>query len=287
MTTIAWHRARQKNFTRTSSSIPRRLIREGKWYLLPAYALARTSYLAREGMDNSGSFRFADHIYRGKPSGRYGIGWFLDALFLALPASRSMRERYLHSRVHISTALRRGVVTGERIRVLSVPCGIARDLVDGANDAGDGMQRLHATARLIGMDLDREPLALSRALAGNDKAFEFIEGDALDASSYPRELDLIVSTGLGEFLDDDGLDCFYAACFSALRPGGRFVTSGMSRSKIADRLLRELAELHAQYRDAHALANALTKAGFTDINVHPDRYGLQWLATAVRPAEAA
>ncbi|MBA3579527.1 MAG: methyltransferase domain-containing protein [Gemmatimonadaceae bacterium] len=284
MTTIAWRTSRRKNFTRTSASIPRRLVREGKWYLLPAYALARTSDLAREGMENSGSFRFADHIYRAKPGGRYGIGWLLDALFLALPASRSMRERHLHSRLHIATALRRGDVQGESVRVLSVPCGIARDLVGGANDAGLGTPWPVAHARLIGMDLDPEALALSRSLAGRDGTFEFIEGDALDASSYPRELDLVVSTGFGEFLDDDDLTRFYAACLSALKPGGRFVTSGMSRSKLADRLLRELAELHTRYRDAEALRAALGKAGFTDIVVHSDRYGLQSLATAVRPA---
>lgn len=287
MTNIAWRSARHRNFTRTSSSIPRRLIREGKWYLLPAYALARTSDLAREGMENSGSFRFADHIYRAKPGGRYGIGWLLDALFLALPASRSMRERYLHSRFHVATTLRRGVLAGESVRILSVPCGIARDLVGGANDAWLATPRPAATARLIGMDLDPEPLALSRALAGSERAFEFIKGDALDPSSYPRDLDLVVSTGLGEFLDDGELARLYAACFSALRPGGRLVTSGMSRSKLADRLLRELAELHARYRDAAALTAALGEAGFTDIDVHSDRHGLQWLATAVRPAEAA
>ena len=287
MTAITWRSVRGNNFTRRSSSIPRRLISEGKWYLLPAYALARTSDLAREGMDNSGSFRFADHIYRGKPSGRYVIGWLLDALFLALPAAKSMRERYLHSRLHIATLLRRSALKGESARVLSVPCGIARDLVGGANDARPGSGRPTARARLIGMDLDPEAIALSRALAGRDRTFEFVEGDALRATSYPRDLDLIVSTGLGEFLDDDELARFYAACFSALRPGGRFVTSGMSRSKLADRLLRELAELHTRYRDADALTEALDKAGFTDIDVHSDRYGLQWLATAVRPPEAA
>lgn len=287
MTTVASLAARRRNFTRTSASIPARLLREGKWYLLPAYAIARTSDLAREGMDNSGSFRFADHIYRAKPSGRFGIGWLLDALFLALPASRSMRERYLHSRFHVATELRRGAATGESVRVLSVPCGIARDLVGGANDAWLAALRPAANARLIGLDLDPEALALSKALAGRERSFEFIEGDALDESSYPRDLDLIVSTGFGEFLEEDDLARFYAACFLALRPGGRFVTSGMSRSKLADRLLRELAELHTRYRDADALSAALRKAGFTEIDVHSDRYGLQWLATATRPLEVA
>ena len=66
------------NRTRRSESIPKRLVAEGKYHLLPVYALLTTSDLAREGIRNSGSFRFADHIYRNEPSGRYGFGRVLD-----------------------------------------------------------------------------------------------------------------------------------------------------------------------------------------------------------------
>lgn len=277
----------RRNYTRTSASIPARLLREGKWYLVPAYLLARTSDLAREGIDNSGSYRFADHIYRGKAGGRWGIGRVIDAVLLSLPASASMRERYLHSRAHIASELRRSAAEGRDTSILSIPCGIARDLVGGADDAQVAAPDALGGARLIGMDLDPEPLALSRALARDHVALELIEGDALDPAAYPRDLDLIVSTGLGEFLSDDDIARFYAACHSALKPGGRFVTSGMSRSKLADSLLRELAELHTHYRDAAALSAALQAAGFTNITVEPDRFGLQWLASAVRPLEAA
>lgn len=287
MTSAARTHPHRRNYTRTSASIPGRLLREGKWYLVPAYALARTSDLAREGIDNSGSYRFADHIYRGKPAGRWGIGWIIDAVLLSLPAAGSMRERYLHSRKHVADELRRAAAERRNTRVLSVPCGIARDLVSGADDARLAALRAHPGARLIGMDLDTEPLALSRELAHDRAALELIEGDALDPAAYPRDLDLIVSTGLGEFLSDDDLARFYSACHAALKPGGRFVTSGMSRSKLADSLLRELAELHTHYRDAAVLSAALEAAGFTSISVEPDRFGLQSLASAIRPLEAA
>lgn len=287
MTTAASLAARRRNFTRTSASIPARLLREGKWYLLPAYALARTSDLAREGIESSGSYRFADHIYRGKPSGRWGIGWLLDAALLALPAARSMRERYLHSRAHVAGELRSAAAARRGTRILSVPCGIARDLVGGADDAQLSVFRALDGARLIGMDLDPEPLQLSRDLAQSHEAFEFVEGDALDPVAFPRDLDLVVSTGFGEFLPDAELARFYGACHAALKPGGRFATSGMSRSRLADQLLRELAELHTHYRNGAALTAALEAAGFTDVSVRSDRFGLQWLATATRPLEVA
>src|SRR5436309_12497087 len=93
------------NRTRQSASIPRRLVSEGKYHLLPVYALLTTSDLAREGIRNSGSFRFADHIYRIEPSGRFGVGRMLDRLLLKLKGSRSMRSRFLHSRLEIMRAI--------------------------------------------------------------------------------------------------------------------------------------------------------------------------------------
>src|SRR5687768_2617935 len=130
------------NRTRRSESIPRRLVAERKYHLLPVYALLTTSDLAREGIRNSGSFRFADHIYRNEPSGRFGVGRMLDRVLLALRGARSMRSRFFHSRNEILRAVNelsgvaKGIPTGsparERISVLSVPCGIARDLFDVA-----------------------------------------------------------------------------------------------------------------------------------------------------------
>src|SRR3954469_25977419 len=96
---------RLPNRTRVSRSIPRRLLGEGKLHLIPVYALLRTSDLAREGIENSGSFRFADHIYRGKPSGRYGVGLLLDTILLRLRGARSMRSRFLHSQRELLSVL--------------------------------------------------------------------------------------------------------------------------------------------------------------------------------------
>src|SRR5688572_10168922 len=126
------------NRTRTTASIPRKLLREGKLHLLPVYALMRISDLAREGIENSGSFRFADHVYRNEASGRFGIGRALDALLLRMRGARSMRNRFYHVQREMLAAAR--AIEARRadgqlddmqltLRILSVPCGIARDLV--------------------------------------------------------------------------------------------------------------------------------------------------------------
>ena len=273
------------NVTRRSPSIPRRLLREGKPHLLPIYGLMLTSDLAREGILHSGSFRFADHIYRGVPSGRFGVGYLLDAMLLRFPASRSMRSRYVHSRDEIVTEVRRLGGAGVReMRVLSVPCGIARELAEALDALARDPAARGAEVTFYGMDLDPEPLALSRALVGDRADLTLIQGDAFDAAAYPAPLDVITSTGFVDFLDDANAERFYGTCLGALRPGGLLVTSAQQPQMIADYLMRELAELHPYYRDSEQITGILRNAGFSEVSPRRDQVGLQTLVTARRPA---
>jgi SAM-dependent methyltransferase len=271
--------AQLPNRTRRSASIPRRLVAERKYHLLPVYALLTTSDLAREGIRNSGSFRFADHIYRNEPSGRYGVGWLLDRVLLRLRGARSMRSRFLHSRVEILRALEEMEGGTNRV-VVSVPCGIARDLHDVAQTLRGSRRADFGKVRFVGIDLDPEALSISRDLTRDHKSFEFRCADALAPGSLPQGVDVIVSLGFGEFLPDGTLYDFYRRCLSALRPGGRFITSAMSRDKLSDYLARELAELHTHYRSTGQLTALLTSAGFVSVRTTTDSVGLQTLAVA-------
>jgi SAM-dependent methyltransferase len=273
------------NRTRTSKSIPRKLLREGKLHLLPVYALMRTSDLAREGIENSGSYRFADHVYRNEPSGRFGIGRALDAVLLRMRGARSMRNRFHQSQAEIMAAARAiapnaSTPTTAPFRVLSIPCGIARDLVLVGQRIEAELPAVYARSTFFGVDLDPVPLELSRALAGSSARFFFTRGDALDANAFPSDLDVIVSTGLGEFLDDDLLVRFYTNCHERLRPGGVFVTSGMQPDRVADYLMRQLAELHTHYRRGDEIIRWLHTAGFHEVSTRQDDVGLQTLVVA-------
>ncbi len=277
--------ARFFNRTRTSSSIPGRLLREGKVHLLPLYALLQTSDLAREGIENSGSYRFADHVYRSRPGGRFGVGKLLDGALLHMRGARSMRSRFFHARKEILAAALRHPA-GRPFRVLSVPCGIARELIEAAEILRVADPSFCARATFFGIDLDPRPLELSRRLAHGLPGFQFVRADALDAASYPKELDIILSTGLGEFLDDEQLVRFYAVCGAALRRGGSLVTSGTRRDRVSDFLMRELAELSAHYREPGESVQLLRRAGFENITTHLDDLGLQTLLVARRSGVA-
>jgi hypothetical protein len=267
------------NRTRRSPSIPGRLLREGKVHLLPLYALLRTSDLAREGIENSGSYRFADHVYRGRAGGSLGVGKLLDGALLRMRGARSMRSRFFHARAELVAAALRHPADGQ-FRALSVPCGIARELVEAAQIIRAADPSLYTRASFFGIDLDPRPLKLSRELASGLPGFQFRLADALDSAGYPPDLDVILSTGLGEFLDDEQLVGFYAVCGAALREGGSLVTSGTRRDFVSDYLMRELAELSAHYREPGELVRLLLRAGFRDVSARLDDVGLQTLLIA-------
>jgi chemotaxis methyl-accepting protein methylase len=206
----------------------------------------------------------------------------LDGVLLRLRAARSMRNRYRHSRDAIVAEANRSKST--EFRVLSVPCGIARELSEAATILQVEMPSDYRRARFYGLDIDNEPLSLSRELVRTHSNFSFIVGNALDSSLYPQDLDVIVSTGLGDFLDDATLMRFYRICHQALRPGGVLVTSAQQPQPLADFLMRELAELRATYRGPEQLGAVLRSAGFTDLTVRPDAVGLQALALARKDA---
>ncbi|HKV31419.1 MAG TPA: class I SAM-dependent methyltransferase [Candidatus Dormibacteraeota bacterium] len=267
------------NRTRRTASIPRRLVREGKLHLLPVYYLGLTTALGKEAIENSGSYDFADHIYGNRPAGKFLIGYLLDALFLNLKSARSFRSRYLYSRSEIQRLI---VERADPIDVLAVPCGLARELFDvAAWLAGDRPTR---QVRLIGMDLDEE---LTSRLAGTSRrlglGIEFVCGDALSADAYPAQpFDGIVSLGFTEFLDDSLAAAFYRLAHDKLKPGGRLVTSGMRPHKLADYLLRNVADLQTSYRSAETLRGLARQAGFEQISTYEDPTGLQTMLIGVK-----
>jgi hypothetical protein len=265
------------NRTRRSQSIPLALLKRGHIAGLPLYYLLRGSDLAREGFDNSGSYTFADHIYRNVPSGRNALGRWLDARLLAMPAVRSFRNRFLASRDELARFLCQR--SGAELSILSVPCGIPRDLAEGAAIARErGADLCNVTFHAL--DLDREALckavrfAEERAL----RNFRVHQRDALSNGCYPAA-DFISSTGLGEFLDDEKLGILYRRVFETLRPDGVFLSSGMQRRLISGYLLK-IAELRVNYRNAERLAELARAAGFSEVSARYDDLGIQSILIA-------
>jgi len=268
------------NRTRRSSSLPLALLRRGRVLALPVYAALRRSDLAREGFDHSGSYRFADHIYRGTPSGRGIFGRWLDARLLSLPAVRSFRSRYEAARDELCAFLSERT-SGGALDVLSAPCGIPRELADGFDLFKRSGRRLNAMVTFHGLDLD--PVALDEAerFAARRGLRPFVphHGDVFDPAAYPERLDFITCTGLAEFLDGEQLERLYRIFYERLRPGGLLISSGMRGRPLSDYLLR-LAELTVHYRTAADLERIARSCPFSAIHTRLDHFGIQAIVVA-------
>jgi hypothetical protein len=210
------------NRTRRSRSIVRKLLRDGNLHWLPVYALVMQSDLGREGIINSGSYRFADHIYRNQPSGRGPFGRWIDALFLAMPATQAFHRRYKRCQDELRQVARK-IPAPTPIRVLAIPCGIPRDIAEFCEGLDSNLKsRIH----YYGMDLDPELLQIAKewVVPLGPGRLEFIRGNALLAEDYPEgPFDFVVSTGLCEFLKGDEIEILYRNVYRILAPGGIFL----------------------------------------------------------------
>jgi Putative methyltransferase len=269
------------NRTRSSASIPARLIRERHFHLLPIYYLLLTSDLAREGIASSASYRFADHVYAGRATGRYGIGYLLDAIFLRLPSARAMRYRCTAATDEIVRVVD-AQQTGKASSVLAVPCGLARELFAAAENLSSRPGYHPGMVRWHGLDLDADLVAqLQRHAQQVPHDMMFRQGDALDPRSYgDARYTMIVSTGFTEFLSDEEVVRFFEIVRRHLHREGVFFTSAMLPHRVSDYLLRTVGEIHTHYRSAEHISSLIKAAGFERCATHRDSTGLQTIALA-------
>ena len=93
--------------------------------------------------------------------------------------------------------------------------------------------------------------------------------------------DLILSTGLGEFLDSPSLQIFYQNVFAHLADGGVFYTSATARERGSDYLLRAF-ELNTHYRGKEDIGQILRRMPWTNVDLEQDATRLQTFVRAVR-----
>jgi hypothetical protein len=277
-------RALANNRTRRSRSIPRKLLREGDIHLLPLFYLFTLSDLGREGIENSGSYRFADHIYRNQPSGRGALGRWLDARMLASLPSQAFRRRYLRCVEEMRRALESFPADVTPLRVLAVPCGLPRDLTDLADELRLDNPDLLRRIEYHGMDIDGHLLKLAAEFAAQAPVpvKRFHQGNVLLAETFPPgPFHFVVSTGLNEFLNTTQLEVFFGNVYERLAPGGTFYTSATRKEYRSDTLMRAF-ELITRYRSTNELEQVLGKFSWGRLKLVQDETGLQTFVIGVK-----
>lgn len=263
------------NRTRVSKSIPARLVKEKKFHLIPLYYLLMLSHLGKEGINNGGSYEFADHIYYGKPKGRYGIGYVIDFILLNLKSARSFRFRYTSAKEEIKLFVN-SVKKRGKIRIATIPSGYAREIFEMDRELKQSNNSNYDKIEWHLLDLDKE---LLKEVENKNplKNVHYWPGDALSDKPYNDmgKLDLIISIGFTEFLNDGQTLEFYKKMSKQLNRGGIFITSGMISHKLSDYLLKNIAELKTSYRDKEDLIKLGVGAGFKLQRVYQDKDMIQ------------
>ncbi len=266
------------NKTRIAKSIPQKLISQGKWYLVPLYYILNTSFLAKEGIENSGSYMFADHIYAQSPKGRFLIGRMIDKFLLHLPSATAMRFRYVKVKEELKKLIKSS--PEKELHILYVPTGLGREFFEIDKEIGHELvspKKIH----LHGLDLDEELVERMREKSKNTHMnISFNSGDAFHKKNYTKKYDMIISTGFVDFLKKEEAETFFDYVYSALKPGGKFLTSGMLPHRLSEYLMKQFAELRTSYRSKDDLIILARKAGFSSYEIEHDKYKLQTVIVA-------
>jgi SAM-dependent methyltransferase len=206
---------------------------------------------------------------------------------LNLPAATAMRSRCAQARDAMQRAFRTQFAADrpEPFRILTVPCGIPRDVRDFASRLATGRPEMLSRVEYTGMDIDPDVVGAAKLFLDDSElvAPRLIQGNALDPACFAADTyHFIASTGLGEFLDDEDLQGFYGHVFDALAPGGVFFTSATVREPMSDAMLR-MFELDSHYRSRPELERLLAVGRWRTVtfDLHPS--GLQIFVRATKP----
>jgi SAM-dependent methyltransferase len=210
-----------------------------------------------------------DRIYADEPSGRGWLGQRLDRYLLDLPVHRAVRDRLAFVTRRLTGAVQEMLARDlGPVTVLSVPCGLGRDLgiVHGRlRDLDAGTAR---RLRLYGVDLDYEGRILDEARRRAQAAgvpVRLVQASILAEATWAwlraeaGPLAAVNCIGLTPWLVPDELRALLATFALHLRPGGCVLLDRFNRGKHSN--LGAAAEIHAHYHSDEVFRDAITASG--------------------------
>ena len=227
--------------------------------------LLRSSYWARSYLKPhgyAGDFRMLEWMYDLECDGcadptQPAVVNLLDYLYSTVHSVRAVwhRRRWYAKRIHDVCA---NALTDEPVRILDLACGGSRYVRD-AIPAGSGPGAVELTF------LDQDPAALAFIdswLPGNVRgSARLICGPVRDARRLvgevrpeaPGDFDLIISTGLFDYLDDTAAKGLLADMAGLARPGGLVAVCNFAPAD-ASRIVKDwVGDWPLIYRDTCAL----------------------------------
>ena len=239
----------------------------GKWHYA-LLLLSRTGYLLAR--DKYTAFSI-DRVYANTPSGWGCIGRRLDRYVLNLPVHRAVRSRFEFVVRHATEILdRQFSQTTTRLSVLSVPCGLIRDLCVIYNRLRLRHSDIAHHVTLYGLDLDFEGDVLQTAQQRAQEAhvpIHLIQGNALHPKSWSwlaetnTSFFLINCIGLTPWLTPRELRALLRRFATHLQPAGYVLLDRFNPGKHGK--WGKAADIHVNYHADDEYREHIRACGFT------------------------
>lgn len=205
----------------------------------------------------AGDFFTIEVMYQAAPGGTNDVGRLVDRCFLDLPAAKAVRNRRGLLRQEIRETVRQ--VTDRPVRVMSIACGPAAELLDVYEDLPD-RSRLQTSL----LDVDAEAIEFVRQKierTGLTAHVKLIHENALYLSIGRRKLalepqDLVYSIGLIDYFQDKTVIKLLDYIHSLLRPGGRVILGNFHPKNSTRAMMDYVLDwklIHRSEDDMHAL----------------------------------
>ena len=235
------------------------------------------AYTQRWPRGYAGDFELIERLIDGQPGGEpESDARLLDQIILNLPIVEQHRAKIAWQ----AACVRRRLDGRDRVRVLSIACGGARDLT---------LLEPAQLARLsvVLNDVDAGALALAGArLAPRVAALAAVEGNVLRRLTQLRALgpfEVIVVGGLLDYLPARPAAFLVRHLLRMLAPGGQLATTNIAAGNPWRLFLELLANWPLIHRDEPAM-RALFAAAPAGCALTRDRTGLTWLGLAAAEA---
>jgi hypothetical protein len=249
-----------------------------KRILRPFIYLSRLGRKAMFGYADSG-ITF-DHIYRNKAKGYTKFGKVVDRALLNLPASKATRSRKERIKTLLRDEIQRNQALGKKTRIVDLASGPARYLVELLSED------IAKDVESVCLDSDFHSIKYGKGIAGN-RSILYKRSNVLRIGPKHRKFALkknwcpnvVVSSGLVEYLDDETACSFFKRVRVLLDEGGLYILI-TQKSNPSKKLIEKLGvtkggkKWELYYRDPKVVGEWLEKAGFKNINWDVDGWNM-------------
>lgn len=175
------------------------------------------------------SGQMLEYVYRNQPSGRFGIGRYIDRLFIRHPGWEALRERRRNVELLLEAAIQSALSQKGQVQILDIACGQAAYVLSVLKHLG------HADVRALCCDIDPNCLSDAARAAetlGLSSQVTFQRADVFDRKSFvsaePRP-DVILAVGFYDWvIDDDRMRLTMADFSTVLSPTGSLILTFQS-----------------------------------------------------------